>query len=562
MSSYVDALNHDLLDRIPLDAKVVLDVGCGTGALGAAYRRLNPRARVLGLEMDPGAAAIAAQRLDDVAVGDLEAGPLPFAPPGGIDCIIYGDVLEHLKDPWGVLARHATSLSDEGTILICIPNIEYFAFAERLLRGVWDYEPTGLLDKGHLRWFTLRTMGKALQELGLVPCDVHPRVFNAEQALAFTNAIAPGLRALGVDPQAYADRASALQYVWRVRKKSRALLTIGANMLAPVGGVSHLRVVYPMRAMFTDPGVIIRMTSEFEVGPSEADIPRVFVLHRPALSAPRAAELFRQLRAGGWVVVTEFDDHPDFFTSLQNEEQLSFRAVHAVQTSTPALAEVLRKRNPEVRVFPNAIRALPEVRNFADPSTMTLFFGALNRESDWRPLMPMLNAVAATVGERLRVSVVHDRNFFDALETPHKTFTPTCDHDTYMSLLGQSEISFMPLGDTWFNRAKSDLKFIEAGACRVAALASSVVYGASIEDGRTGLLFRDGEELRARLLRLIAMPDMARSLGDAARSYVAAERMLAYQVAPRIAWYRSLWERREELERARVARMAELGSVA
>ena len=58
------------------------------------------------------------------------------------------------------------------------------------------------------------------------------------------------------------------------------------------------------------------------------------------------------------------------------------------------------------------------------------------------------------------------------------------------------------------------------------------------------------------------MPDMARGLGDAARAYVAAERMLAYQVAPRIAWYRSLWERREELERARMARMAEWGAVA
>jgi glycosyltransferase involved in cell wall biosynthesis len=193
---------------------------------------------------------------------------------------------------------------------------------------------------------------------------------------------------------------------------------------------------------------------------------------------------------------------------------------------------------------------------------MTLFFGALNREPDWRPLMPILNAIAATVGERLHFTVVHDGGFFEALETPHKSFTPTCDYDTYMSSLGQSEISFMPLADTWFNRAKSDLKFIEAGACRVAALASHVVYGDSIADGSTGLLFHDGDELRARLLRLIAMPDMARRLGDAALAYVAAERMLAYQVAPRIAWYRSLWERRDELEQARVARMADWVEVA
>jgi hypothetical protein len=127
-----------------------------------------------------------------------------------------------------------------------------------------------------------------------------------------------------------------------------------------------------------------------------------------------------------------------------------------------------------------------------------------------------------------------------------------------MGLLGQCEISLMPLGDTPFNRAKSDLKFIEAGACRVAALASHVVYADSIEDGRTGLLFRNADEMRDRLLRLVAMPDLAHGLGSAARSYVAGERMLAYQVAPRIAWYRSLWARRDDLTSALYARLMEL----
>jgi glycosyltransferase involved in cell wall biosynthesis len=187
---------------------------------------------------------------------------------------------------------------------------------------------------------------------------------------------------------------------------------------------------------------------------------------------------------------------------------------------------------------------------------MTLFFGALNREQDWRDLMPAINAVAAKVGERLKFQVVHDRLFFDALDTPHKTFTPTCDYDTYMALLGQCEISFMPLADNGFNRAKSDLKFIEAGACRVAPLASTVVYGDSVEDGATGLLFRDPAEMQARLLRLVAMPELARTIGDAARRYVTEERMLAYQVAPRIAWYRSLWARREHLTAALRARIA------
>jgi glycosyltransferase involved in cell wall biosynthesis len=187
---------------------------------------------------------------------------------------------------------------------------------------------------------------------------------------------------------------------------------------------------------------------------------------------------------------------------------------------------------------------------------MTLFFGALNREQDWREFIPVLNDIAAIAGERLKFQVLHDDTFFNALTSPHKTFTPICDYPTYKDILGRCEISFMPLSDNGFNRAKSDLKFIEAGSHRVVPLASSVVYGESIVDGQTGLLFQDKHELRSHLLRLLAMPDMARTIGDNARNYVAQNRMLAYQVAARLDWYRSLWARREVLSAAREARMA------
>ncbi|MDE2007206.1 MAG: glycosyltransferase, partial [Rhodospirillales bacterium] len=235
-------------------------------------------------------------------------------------------------------------------------------------------------------------------------------------------------------------------------------------------------------------------------------------------------------------------------------DALAFTGVHAVQTSTPALAELLRARNAETVLFPNMIQTLPEPRNFAAPDRMTLFFGALNRERDWEGLMEAINAVAAIAGERLHFEVMHDRAFFEALRSPHKRFTPTADYATYLQRLGASEIALMPLADTPFNRAKSDLKFIEAGACRVAALASPVVYGDSLVEGRTGLIFTDADSLRARLLHLIAMPELARALGEAAREYVAAERMLADQVQPRLAWYRQLWERRAELDAALRAR--------
>ena len=263
------------------------------------------------------------------------------------------------------------------------------------------------------------------------------------------------------------------------------------------------------------------------------------------------------LTQAGWLVVTEFDDHPDFFSGMQDEAQLTFRGVHAIQTTTPALAEVLRARNPEIAIFPNAVDVLPDVRNFADPRALTLFFGALNREQDWRDYIPIINDVADMAGDRLRFQVVHDDAFFNALTSPHKQFTPTCDYPTYNDILGRCEISFMPLADNGFNRAKSDLKFIEAAAHRVVSLSSSVVYGDSIEDGQTGYLFRDPQAFRSRLMRLLVMPELAKAIGDRARAYVARERMLAYQVKPRLDWYRSLWARREQLNADLNARMGD-----
>jgi len=555
-----DLPNQDLLERVPLTARVVLDVGCGTAALAAAYRKRNPRARLLGIDKDPALAARAAERLDELATVDVENDPLPFDVSEGIDCIVYGDVLEHLRDPWSVLTRQAEALLPDGMMLMCVPNLEHWSFADRLLRGVWDYEETGLFDNTHLRWFSLRNMLDGLAQRGFVLCDVMPRVFpfDREPANQFTRAIAPALTALGVNSDDYLRRALPLQYVWRVRKTPRRRMTVAGNMLKPVGGVSHVRIVNPLRAMATDPMVSTMVTSTIDAVAPNDDTPRIFILHRPALTGEDGRKMIRLFLDAGWLLVTEFDDHPDFFPMMHDMDQLTFRGVHAVQTSTRALAGVLRQRNPEVAVFPNAIVELPEIRNFADPDVLTVFFGALNREQDWEPLIDALNSVAEQAQQRLRFQVVHDRGFFDALQTPHKQFTPLCEYDTYMELLGRCEASLMPLSDGGFNRAKSDLKFIEAGACRVAALASDVVYGETIEDGRTGLVFRDGNELREKLMRLVAMPDLARDLGDAARDYVAQHRMLAYQIAPRIAWYRSLWARRHALTAALEERLAAL----
>jgi SAM-dependent methyltransferase len=478
---YPDQANPDLLARIPSEARLILDVGCGAGALGAEHKRRNPKARVLGLESNAETAAIAKGRLDHVYVADLDVDPTPFAgeiEKGVIDCLIYGDVLEHFRDPWNVLRQHVGFLADDGEVLLCIPNVEHWSFVARLLRGTWRYESQGLFDATHLRWFTADAVRAMLLRVGLVPIDVAPRTFDLASCERFVDALAPGLQALGIDRAAYQERAAPLQYVWRARRRKLASkLTVVSTMLRPVGGVSEVRVTEPMQALRSDPSlepIVILHTDE---PPADIEGPRIFIFHRPLLAGEFGLERLKALMQRGWLVVCEFDDHPDYIPVLQRPDVQNFRAVHAVQTTTQPLATVLRLHNPEVMAFENAIPRLPDIANFSNRDRCTLIFAGLNREGEWPRYIEAINAVVATSQGRLHFEIVNDRALFDALRTEHKHFTPLCDYETYQQILSRCEVSFMPLMDTPFNRCKSDLKFIEAAAYRVVSLARAVVYG-------------------------------------------------------------------------------------
>ena len=154
-STYYQHGRGDLLRCVPKSARRVLDIGCGAGALGASIKRRQP-ALVIGIEYVVEQATRAASVLDAVHTGDAATLALPYA-AGAFDCLIYGDVLEHTVDPWALLAQQRHLLAESGTLIVSLPNVQFIGVIFGLLRGRWEYQARGVLDRTHLRFFTRRS---------------------------------------------------------------------------------------------------------------------------------------------------------------------------------------------------------------------------------------------------------------------------------------------------------------------------------------------------------------------------------------------------------------------
>jgi len=150
-----DSLNSQIFNLIGYNKKV-LDVGCSTGKLGEKLKN-EKGCQVFGVELNSRAAEIAKKRLDDIIVANIEEiVELPF-PKEFFDVIVFADVLEHTKNPDRILQKFKRYLSDNGYILLSIPNIANWMIRLDLLFGRFEYKDAGILDKTHLRFFTLKS---------------------------------------------------------------------------------------------------------------------------------------------------------------------------------------------------------------------------------------------------------------------------------------------------------------------------------------------------------------------------------------------------------------------
>lgn len=165
----LDAKNHPwnkVFDMIN-EGSVVLDIGCSTGNFGAALIE-HKNCIVDGIEPDAGDYNKAKRVLRRVANGFAEEALKSSFKNQKYDYVVFLDVVEHLYNPVATLKLVKSNLKKGGSIIFSIPNMAHVSVRLMLLKGNFEYGETGLLDKTHLHFYTLREIERVFADAGYI----------------------------------------------------------------------------------------------------------------------------------------------------------------------------------------------------------------------------------------------------------------------------------------------------------------------------------------------------------------------------------------------------------
>ncbi len=162
---------HGIEMSMITDGTLILDIGCHTGIMGEAVAK-RKQAKVIGIDTDINALRIAKERLQAALLIDIEqdnwSENLLREGYHNFDTILFGDVLEHTRNPERILQDAKGLLKPGGQVIVSVPNVAHWRIRLGLLFGRFEYTDSGILDRTHLRFFTRKTAHSLLTDSGYI----------------------------------------------------------------------------------------------------------------------------------------------------------------------------------------------------------------------------------------------------------------------------------------------------------------------------------------------------------------------------------------------------------
>ena len=162
--AYYSKERPEMAAMLPAGARCILDVGCGAGTFARSLK--TPERTVWGIEINADVGQLAQAKLDKVLIGDVTQ-LLGELPDQFFDAVYFNDVLEHLVDPYSLLRQIKSKLKPGAVVMVSLPNVRYIRNLFHLLvKKDWAYTDHGVLDRTHLRFFTLKSALATFESLG------------------------------------------------------------------------------------------------------------------------------------------------------------------------------------------------------------------------------------------------------------------------------------------------------------------------------------------------------------------------------------------------------------
>lgn len=335
-------------------------------------------------------------------------------------------------------------------------------------------------------------------------------------------------------------------------------------------GLPHTSAYLRLLRPFTHPALAERyeaMPSPL-YQPDQAEIVIVDRTWRPDVSGELALSLVEAVTQSGARLIYHLDDDllslplSASYTAAQREAvEVLARKADALLLSTPILAERMAPLNPHTLIAPNALDErllIPPIHRHAAPfpadRIVLGYMGTRTHDADLRMILPALQEIGQISPQPLELQIVgvavEEATWAQLASLPfpvRQIRPPTTDYPQFLSWFTAAlrwDIALAPLVDTTFNRAKSDIKFLDYSALGAAGIYSrEPVYGRSVAHGVTGWLAdATTESWTEALLTLITQPDLRRELAAHAHRQLWSERILAHRhrdwsAALEAAWY-------------------------